>query len=124
MRLITSAVTLSEVIHLKGKPQINQRDNEKIRDFFRNPYIIVRNLDRETANLSRKFIWENSLKPKDAIHLATAVRAGVSLLHSFDGDLHGVSNIFGNPKITIEEPSMPQQMTIDQIALGGESGDL
>jgi predicted nucleic acid-binding protein len=115
VRLITSAITLSEVVHLKGKPRMNDGDNEKIRDFFRNPYILIRNLDRRTADLSRELIWKQSLNPKDAIHLATAIFAGVKLMHTFDAELIAASEKFGDPKIKIEEPSIPQQMALSNF---------
>ncbi|MGB6064360.1 MAG: PIN domain-containing protein [Desulfomonilaceae bacterium] len=63
--IVTSALTLAEVIRLKGKPRIPKEDAAKIEAFFKQPFIDVRNVDRQVAELAREFMWKyKSLKHK------------------------------------------------------------
>ncbi|OLE15173.1 MAG: hypothetical protein AUI36_38285, partial [Cyanobacteria bacterium 13_1_40CM_2_61_4] len=70
--LITSALTLTEVLMNRGKPPIPIEDAKKVQDFFQHEWIVVRELDRGTAEEARDVVWNHGVPPKDAIHVATA----------------------------------------------------
>ena len=85
--LVTSALTLAEVVKLRRRPPIEKAHAEKIQAFFKRSYISVRNVDRYVAETARELVWEHGLDPKDGIHVATAVRFHIARLETFDGDL-------------------------------------
>jgi predicted nucleic acid-binding protein len=124
VRLITSSVTLIEVVKLDQKHAaiaVPPEDAEKIRQYFLRSYISIRVFDRPTATLARQLIWEHNLKTRDAMHLATAVRWRIPLLETFDGDdLIPLSGMVGNPAIEIRPPRWdPLPEDEDEGVLGG-----
>jgi predicted nucleic acid-binding protein len=102
--IVTSALTLTEVIKTKGGPPIPRDQEQKIRDFFEHPWIIVREVDRFVAEQARDLIWAHSLKPYDAIHLATALNLKLSVMDTFDDDLIKLTGTLGNPRLVIGHP--------------------
>jgi predicted nucleic acid-binding protein len=89
LTIITSALTIAEVLWLKGHDKISSAHAKKIGAFFRHSWIIVREVDRFIAEDSRELIWNKNVKPKDAIHLATALRQDVQIdqFDTFDAGL-------------------------------------
>jgi hypothetical protein len=75
--------------------------------FFEQPWILVRDVDRFIAEDARHLIWAHGIKPKDAIHLATALRLKLSVMDTFDDDLIALSGKLGNPRLSIGHPNMP-----------------
>lgn len=113
IRIVTSAITLTEVIKLKGERPLERDEEEKIRSFFELEYIDIRVLDRPVAELARELIWQYpKLKPKDAIHVATAVRLKIPILDTFDQDLISLDRQIGNPPLCIGRPDIPYQESI------------
>ena len=107
IEIVTSAITLTEVIRLKGEKPIPKEKEQTIRDFFEQPWILIREVDRFVAEDARQLIWAHGVKPKDAIHLATALRLKLSTFDTFDGDLIALSGRLGNPRLTIGHPNVP-----------------
>lgn len=105
--IVTSALTLTEVIKLKGAKPIARDKEDAIRAFFENPYIIVREVDRFVAEDARELIWAHGIEPKDAIHLATALRLKLTVMDTFDDQLIKLSNKLGKPPLVIGHPNMP-----------------
>ena len=70
IQIITSSLTLAEVLHLKGKDKIPKADREKVRGFFENDYIALYDVDRTIAELAQDVVWDHGIAPKDAIHVA------------------------------------------------------
>lgn len=110
--LVTSALTLTEVIHLKGRPPLDADKEKIIRDFFANEFILVRNVDRKTAEDARRLIWSRAVKPKDSIHLATALRAKLTFFDTFDDDLIALDGKLGSPKLRIGPPKVPEELEL------------
>jgi predicted nucleic acid-binding protein len=104
--LVTSALTLAEVLYLRGRRPISKSRKEIVVDFFRNDYIAVRNVTRQVAELARELVWDQSIKPKDAVHVATVLEARLSLLNAFDESLLKKSPIAGSPQLVIAKPSV------------------
>jgi hypothetical protein len=59
-------------------------------------------------------VWEYvDLKPKDAIHVATAVRAGVGFLDTYDEPLIALTDRIGDPPLKIAKPGDFMQTAFD-----------
>lgn len=126
--IVCSAITLTEVVHLHGFPRMSPEKEDKITAFFEHDCIKVRGLDRGTAELARHLIWQfndqskkpnERLKPKDAIHVATAVLANVDVLNSYDQDLinlNGQLNCKNGNVLKIEEPKISQPRLLPHSA--------
>ena len=69
--IVTSALTIAEVLALRGHEKIPSNQREKIELFFRNEYIEVRNITRRISESARSYVWDHGVKPKDVIaHLS------------------------------------------------------
>lgn len=121
--IITSALTIAEVLWLKGHDKIGAAHAKKIEAFFRHSWIVVREVDRFIAEDARELIWNKNVKPKDAIHLATALRQDVQLdqFDTFDGDLIKLSGTLGEPPLTIGRPSLPPKLPFEAEGESEES---
>lgn len=87
--LVTSALTIPEVLWLKGHAKLPLEQARKVEAFFKHGWIVVRELDRFIAEEARALVWQKNVKPKDAIHLATALHQDVQLdqFDTFDDGL-------------------------------------
>jgi len=90
---------------------VPQEHRQKIERFFENPYIQIVNADRFVVVQARDLIWQHlSLRPNDAIHLASALRARCSMFYTYDRgllDLDGTLSGLG-----IVEPVWTGQMQL------------
>jgi|TARA_B100000315_G_scaffold232700_1_gene245141 hypothetical protein len=102
--LVTSALTIAEVLWMRGAPRLPKDKSEIVQKFFKRSYIRVYNLDRKKAEAAQSLVWDYGIKPKDAIHVATAIHLKVDALETFDQDLIGNSGTVGNPLLLIREP--------------------
>jgi len=107
VEIVTSAWTLTEVVRKKGDKPIPRESEEKIRAFFENPWILIREVDRAVAERARELIWSHNLRGPDAVHLATALQLGLSTMDTFDGDLIKLDGKLGRPLLRIGIPNMP-----------------
>src|SRR5713101_5737809 len=73
--IFTSALTIAEVLWMRGAPTIPHEKAEIVRKFFRRSYFRVRNVTRTVAESAQDLVWMQGIKPKDAIHVATALDA-------------------------------------------------
>ena len=103
--IVTSALTIAEVLALRGKVKIPSSEREKVEAFFRQEYIAVRNITRRIAESARTYVWDYGVDPKDALHVATALDAGLTLMNTFDRGLQKKSGQIGQPMLIIEKPS-------------------
>ena len=119
LRIVTSALTLTEVIKIKGKPT-PVVDEDRIRAFFEHEWIIVRDVDRFIAEQARDFIWKYNLQPIDAIHLATAYKHKLQHLDTYDrSDLGKLDGKVSAPPMKIGEPPLiPYQTELPEIEPG------
>jgi predicted nucleic acid-binding protein len=85
--IVTSALTIAEVLALRGRTKVPASTRASVEAFFRSDYIIVRNITRRIAEKAREHVWDNRIAPKDALHVATAIDAGLTLLNTFDEGL-------------------------------------
>jgi predicted nucleic acid-binding protein len=107
--IITSSLAIAECLWLRNHPPIPKDRAEIVRRFFRHSYIRVRNVTRLTAESAQDLVWDHGIKPKDAIHVATALEAGLTILETFDHGLISRTGLVGSPPLVIREPSAPDQ---------------
>lgn len=108
IQIITSALTIAEVLNLKGHDKIGADRRQQVIDFFKKSYITPISITRRIAERSRDLVWDDGIAPKDALHVATALHAQVPLLNTFDGGLIGKSGKVGSPPLVIEKPLLTQ----------------
>jgi len=105
--IVTSAITFIEVVKLPGETPLKREAENIIRDFFKNSFISIRNVDREIGIIARDLMWKHDyLRPKDSIHIATAIFNKITKLHTFDNDFLILNNKYGDPKLCICEPDI------------------
>ena len=116
LRIITSALTLTEVIKIKGKPILADAE-DRICAFFEHEWIVVRDVDRFIAEQAREFIWKYKLQPLDAIHLAAAYKHQLRHLDTYDrADLGKLDGKIGATPMQIGVPPlMPYQTELPEI---------
>ena len=107
--VVTSALTIAEVIWAKGHKKIEKSKRDLIEQFFRQPYISVQNVTRFIAESGRNMVWDYGIRPKDAIHVATALTNRILLLNTFDDGLLRHDGKIGEPGLKIEKPHEPYQ---------------
>src|SRR5262249_3852786 len=122
LRIVCSALALTEVLRIKSEPvKLPAETEPTIRAFFKNPYIIVRNVDRRVGEYARELIWQYNIPTKDAIHVATGLLTeGVVQLGTFDtDDLIKHSGKIGSPPLTIAWPPLLQWQPSIEDHVGG-----
>ena len=93
-RIIISALAIAEVIKPKGQPVLAEDAETTISNFFLHDYISVYDLTRTIAENARKLARQHGLKPNDAVHLATAIGAGVDVFETYNtNDFSGLEGI-------------------------------
>lgn len=107
--IITSTLTVAEVLWLRDGPKLSQDKADIIRKFFRRSYIRLRNVTRVTSESAQDLVWDSNVKPKDAIHLATAIEAKADAVETFDDGLLKKSRKMGDPPLEIRQPIPPKQ---------------
>lgn len=86
VEIVTSAFTLAEVCK---SPEIVSDPIDNLASFFERSYILIVPVDLAIGRRAQSMKTSGivTLKPADTIHLASAQRAKVSELHSFDGKI-------------------------------------
>ena len=111
--LVTSALTIAEVLWLRGAPRITKDKADIVQKFFRRSYIRLRNVTRQVSESAQLLVWDHDIKPKDAIHVATALDARAVALETFDRGLITKSGTVGTPPLIIRQPNPPKQGALD-----------
>jgi predicted nucleic acid-binding protein len=107
LKIVTSSVTLAEVVKVRRGTPIPAGKEAILYDFFQNDFIVFVNVEWFIGNAARRLVHKYpSLKPMDAIHLATAIKGKVSEMHTYDSGLLGMSGKVGVPPLTICHPSL------------------
>jgi len=103
--IVTSCLTLTEVLWVRGGEKIKPESRQKVIDAFEHPNILKYNLTQKIAEQSRELVWDHNIKPKDSIHLATALNSNAEFLETFDNELLSRNKEF--KQITIRQPLLP-----------------
>ena len=117
--ILTSALTLTETLWLRGGPKLGEDKARLLNGFFRRSFLRVVNVDRGVAEEAQRLVWNDDIKPKDAIHVATALRYRCPILETFDAPLVGKSGVGG---LTIREPMRAAQPSLALTPPGGNDG--
>jgi len=110
LEIITSTLTFTEVLWLRNRSKMTREKANDIRNFFSQEYIIPVVLDRGIAEYAQDLIWTyDKLKPKDAIHVASALKNRIQIFDTFDNDLISLNGQLGSPPLKITIPDIPYQ---------------
>lgn len=105
IELVISALTIAEVLLLRNQRAIPKERAQLVRDFFRRNYFVVVDVDRFIAERAQDLVWDYGIKPKDAVHVATALDQRVPILDTYDEWLLGKSlAVGGTPPLVICKP--------------------
>ena len=119
--IVTSALTIAEVLYVKScsdgtKVLIPQERERDIIDLFteyppRN--LVLVELDRKIAESARSLVWQHHIHPKDAVHVASALRAHAEIMFTLDKRLCKQSGkVGGTPTLRIEPPQWTMQASM------------
>lgn len=95
VEIVISTLTIAEVIRPKGAVILTIDQEESISSFFLHKYILTYDVTRAIAESARKLSRQHRLKPRDAIHLATALEADVDVFQTWN------TRDFGNLDVPI-----------------------
>jgi len=98
--IVTSALTLAEVHKLRVGPALGDEDDERILRFFEHAFLEIVDVDRRIGEHANRLCRAHGIYPNDAVHLASAIRAGCDVLLAWDNRFTRVRE----PRIRIEEP--------------------
>lgn len=113
VELVVSTLALAEVLWLRGHDKVPRESKEKVRGFFRRSSFLIASVDPTTAELAQELVWDHGVKPKDAIHVATALLLKCVSLDTFDEDLWKLDGKLGDaPKLRIGKPEGGPQTTL------------
>lgn len=107
IQIYTSAITAVEVVWIKNLDRMSPKHEETIQKFFEHKFIRVLTCDRGIAAEARRLLWQHSkLRPKDAVHVASAISQGVDVMHTYDDDdlVKPLSGKIGSPPMRICHP--------------------
>ncbi len=108
--VVTSALTIAEVVKESRDNADSNRsatDAVRIREFFENDFVTIRNVDRLIAEQAGDIVRQHNIKPPDAIHAATALSSKCGCLHTYDKKLLRFDGQIGWPALSIKPPSHP-----------------
>jgi predicted nucleic acid-binding protein len=122
IEIVVSAIALVEVLARNRRSGI---DDQRVRDFFDNDYILLVNVDKHLGDFARRLMLagHGGLKPPDAIHLATASIANVDEFHTFDDRLLALDDVthrLDGTRLVIKKPAVPAPPAplLDEIERG------
>ena len=109
VEIVVSSVALVEVICKNKDASIN---DQKIRDYFDNDYILLVSADKDVCDLARQLMLAShaGLRPADAIHVATACISNADELHTVDDkllDLDSRTDRKDGTRLRIRKPRLP-----------------
>lgn len=82
--IVTSALTIAEVCKLPGTTLQADDQAKKILEFFENPYVVIRALDRLIGERANTIARQHGIKPLDAVHLATGILSSCEVFYTYD----------------------------------------
>jgi predicted nucleic acid-binding protein len=122
IEIIVSALCLVEVL---ARNRTSDIDDQRVRDFFDNDYILLVNVDKQIADFARRLMLAGhaGLKPPDVAHLATACIANVDEFHTFDDRLlalDGQIDKADGTRLIVRKPTVPAPPAplLDEIERG------
>jgi predicted nucleic acid-binding protein len=92
-KIVTSSLTIAEVFKNKKAPELSSQQNEDLRPYFREDYIVIVEADREVGERANELCRTlqadaqhgfKAMRPNDAIHIASAERAECDVVLAWD----------------------------------------
>lgn len=108
-KISISAAMLAEVHKVNGAATLSDEQSNQILAYFEGEHIQIIDVDRWIGEEAHKLCRQYSLKPFDAIHIASALRAGCDYFLTWDDKVLKCS-VSG---IIIEQPQMRGQRFLD-----------
>ncbi len=110
--IYTSFVTFVECVWVKtitdptgNLNKLSPEHERFIQEYFSRSYIYPIICDRKISELARSLLWKYPLKPKDAIHVASALSQSIDYMHTYDNDdLVKLNGKIGTPPLKICNP--------------------
>ena len=119
---MTSALTVAEVLRLRPSDAIPEERRAAVEEVFDRPYIRTITLTRRLAERARDLVWGYDIRPKDAVHVASALAAKATTLNTFDRQLISKNQQVGTPPLVIEPPEVEEpELDLDQQENGTEA---
>ena len=111
LKIVTSTLSIAEVLNIQGaQSPIPKNQRDAVRKLFLNEWIITKSVNRRLAEISQDMVWDHGIKPKDGIHIATALVYKVPVFYSYDKGLTAKTNFTTDiGSIKISEPIPPSQ---------------
>lgn len=113
-KIVTSSLTIAEVFKNKSQPELTTRENEDLRPYFREDYIVIVEIDREVGERANALCRTmpadavagfKALRPNDAIHIAAAERAECDVVLAWDPGF-----MSQQPRISSVQLQMPEKL--------------
>jgi predicted nucleic acid-binding protein len=125
LEIVTSAWTITEVLHPKGGTPLSASVRATVKSFFHRSGIILVNVDRRIAENAQEYFWDCGVRPKDAIHVACAIEANAPVFETYDSGLIKLSGkLGGSPTLEIREPQPVSGATTGAGVQPRAQGDL
>ena len=121
-QIMVSAFAEVEVVKINGV--FTGEQEEMIKEFFSRPYVLRAQVDARVAAIARQITRATSLasdmqtvKPKDAVHVATAIRWEVPVVECYDGPLTRTLTAHPSlaPGLIVREPLYEGQTRAEAI---------
>lgn len=111
LKVLTSTLTIAEVLNLQGQQSpIPKSQRDAVRSLFLNDWIVPKGVNRRMAEISQDLVWDYGVKPKDGIHIATALMFKVQTFYTYDEKLVKKGNLVTSlGEVKICEPLPPAQ---------------
>lgn len=107
--IVSSALAIAEVLWMRNAPRLPKEKADILNRFFRRSSFRVVDVTRKIAERAQLLVWDNDIRPKDAIHVATALQCSIPTLETFDAALIKKSGSVGEPGLVIREPALARQ---------------
>lgn len=111
-RIVTSALSITECLWPAGKKRVERSEQDALDGFFEADHFVILNVDRFLAADAQQIVWKHDVKPKDAIHVVTALKADVDEMHTFDKHLLGLSGLPSVRGMKICKPGARQKRIV------------
>lgn len=112
IKIVVSTYSIAEVVKDPDGGVLSEEEDQKIIDLFENDYFIVRDITIPISHLSRQISRKFGVKPKDAVHLATAILWKVPVFHTYEDRLLSKDGKIGDPPLKIAKPYYTGQQSL------------